>query len=84
MDISAWPTEVSDKYEAVRLLGKGSFGSVTLAKSLTGSDEDLVAIKVVGFRKETTRAADRQYARREIDILREIDHPNIVKMLDSW
>jgi aurora kinase len=75
---SQWPDEVLEQYEAVRFLGKGRFGSVVLAKSKR--DNELVAIKQVGAKTNTQT----HYAHREMYILRELNHPNIMKLLDSW
>lgn len=72
-----WPQEVKDIYEPVRVLGKGGFASVTLAKHKT--TKDLVAMKLVDGTSD-----DRAYAQREVDILRELNHPCIMKVIDSW
>jgi serine/threonine protein kinase len=92
-----WPAEVRKLYEPVRILGVGGFASVALARlkqpSPTSQEGDerkkqqeeqpkLVAIKIAGS-KYVTRA-DIGYAHREIDILKEIHHPNIMKLIDYW
>lgn len=41
---SEWSKEISDKYAPIRILGKGGFASVTLARRK--DSEELVAIKV--------------------------------------
>ena len=78
-----WPPEVTEKYEPIRRLGKGGFATVLLARQkATDKEEVLVAIKVVG-----SQAASQQehgYAHREIDILQELQHPNIMKVYDFW
>jgi serine/threonine protein kinase len=74
-----WPKEVSDNFDPVRVLGKGGFASVILARDKTNS-KALVAMKIVGGDDSFQRA----YAHREMDILRELDHPNIMKVLNSW
>lgn len=73
-----WPDEVVKQYEAVRPLGQGGFGSVTLAKHKTTGD--MVAMKIV------VSATKQQlgYCNRELDILREISHPHIMKLLQHW
>jgi serine/threonine protein kinase len=78
-----WPKEVFDKYKPVRPLGKGGFATVFLAKRKSTSKEngdELVAIKQVqaGTNTET------HYAHREIYILKEINHPNIMSLIESW
>ena len=78
-----WPKEVVGRYNPVRHLGKGAFATVMLAKrkaSEGGNDEELVAIKMVKVKtnKET------QYAHRVMQILQELNHPSIVKLIESW
>lgn len=61
-------------YDMGQVLGNGSFGVVTEARCLeTG---DLVAIKKV--------LQDPRYKNRELDIMKELNHPNIVKLLDYF
>ena len=89
---SQWPQQVVDQYEPVRILGKGGFGSVILAKKkvtentenneVQQQQQQLVAMKVVGS-KDSSKT-DHGYAHREVDILRELSHPNIMKVLDFW
>jgi serine/threonine protein kinase len=81
---SQWPKDLSDTYEPVRDLGSGAFGSVVLARSKQddGASSKFVAVKVVG--SATYDMKDIEYAHREIDILKELDHPNIVKLLKYW
>ena len=79
-----WPAEVSKHYEPIRILGVGGFASVTLAKKKepTATDEKLVAMKICGNKDATRR--DLSYAHREIDILKEIKHANIMRIIDFW
>lgn len=79
-----WPAEVSEEYEPMRILGVGGFASVTLAKKKkpTATDEKLVAMKICG-NKDATRS-DLSYAHREIEILKEIKHENIMRIIDFW
>lgn len=61
-------------YDMGQVLGNGSFGVVTGARCLeTG---DLVAIKKV--------LQDPRYKNRELDIMKELHHPNIVSLLDYF
>ena len=76
-----WPPEVTAMYDPIRNLGKGGFASVVLARSKNSSGE-LVAMKVVGSRNAS--AQEYGYAHREIDILGELQHPNIMKLIDFW
>ena len=62
--------------DKLTLIGEGTYGSVFLAKSPTGQ---LVALKKI--RKEKKEGFPIT-AIREIKILKRVDHPNIVKLLD--
>jgi serine/threonine protein kinase len=78
---SQWPPEVGEIYDSVRELGRGGFASVMLARkkaaATNGQEKDgLVAMKVVGGKYPTRQEVG--YAHREIDILRELRHPNYV------
>jgi serine/threonine protein kinase len=80
-----WPPEVGDIYDCVRELGRGGFASVMLARkknAAVGEKDRFVAMKVVGG-KDATRL-EVGYAHREIDILREITHPNIMYLVQHW
>eukprot|EP00571_Detonula_confervacea_P009793 CAMPEP_0172299316 /NCGR_PEP_ID=MMETSP1058-20130122/1672_1 /TAXON_ID=83371 /ORGANISM="Detonula confervacea, Strain CCMP 353" /LENGTH=446 /DNA_ID=CAMNT_0013008743 /DNA_START=197 /DNA_END=1537 /DNA_ORIENTATION=- len=77
-----WPEEIIDLYSPVRVIGKGGFASVWMAKKKKKSsseDEDHVAVKVM---------RDDGYATREIAILSELttkySHPNIVRLLHNF
>jgi serine/threonine protein kinase len=88
-----WPKEVQEKYAPVRILGKGGFATVFLAKrksqavegvdageNKTKEHNELVAIKLVKAKTHT----ETNYAHREIYILRELNHPNIMKLIECW
>ena len=81
---SEWPKEISDAYSPVRVIGKGGFASVWMAKKKSGAtsvdnnnnDDDHVAVKLM---------KDDGYAEREIAILSELSmdypHPNIIRWI---
>ena len=87
-----WPKEVFEKYEPVRVLGKGGFATVYLAKRKSQAvkgveavekehqEHELVAIKLVKAKTHTQT----NYVQREICILQELNHPHIVKLIESW
>jgi serine/threonine protein kinase len=82
---SQWPSEVGEIYVPVRELGRGGFASVLLARkknAAVGEKDRFVAIKVVG--KEDATRLEVGYAHREIDILREVTHPNIMYLVEYW
>eukprot|EP00284_Hemiselmis_tepida_P004370 CAMPEP_0174949402 /NCGR_PEP_ID=MMETSP1355-20121228/91456_1 /TAXON_ID=464990 /ORGANISM="Hemiselmis tepida, Strain CCMP443" /LENGTH=168 /DNA_ID=CAMNT_0016196963 /DNA_START=54 /DNA_END=557 /DNA_ORIENTATION=- len=70
--------ELPDKYEFVRALGKGAYGFVCLFKIASQGDRE-VAIKKVKIQEEMTEAR-RVY--REIKILQNMDHPNVLKIVE--
>jgi serine/threonine protein kinase len=72
-----WPPEVQEQYEPIRVLGRGGFALVVLAKNKTTKNH--VAIKVVGGSKMNL-----DYAHRELEVLAHVIHHNIMKVVDSW
>jgi len=91
-----WPFVIKEKYDPIRVLGTGGFASVVLARDKTSEDKkNKAAIKVVGgihddgskqsaaeIKQERDKAV--LYARREIEILKNLQHPGINQLLDSW
>ncbi|XP_018564380.1 serine/threonine-protein kinase fused [Anoplophora glabripennis] len=69
-----------DKYEVIGTLGEGSFGRVYKAKQV--SDSSLVALKVISKRGRSSK--ELKGFRRECEIQRDLHHPNIIQMLDSF
>lgn len=71
--------QLNATYRVSKMLGKGSFAEVRLANRI--SDDKLVAIK--SFRNNTQSPQQTsRVIQNEIKILKSIDHPNIVKLLD--
>ncbi|KAL3790144.1 hypothetical protein HJC23_009581 [Cyclotella cryptica] len=75
-----WPNEVLQKYTPIRVLGRGGFGCVYMAKVKNAKPDSPshVAIKVVG---------SDGYAEREATILSELmkySHPNIIKLFGRF
>ncbi|KAK6138707.1 hypothetical protein DH2020_027550 [Rehmannia glutinosa] len=70
---------ILDKYHLGRLLGRGSFAKVYLARLLENSDSD-VAIKVID-KAATVDAAMEPRIIREVSAMRRLhQHPNILKL----
>jgi serine/threonine-protein kinase len=67
-------------YQILRELGRGNMGLVYQARRL--SDESIVALKTVLPAVQPTPAVLKRFL-REVDILRGLDHPAIVRFLDS-
>ena len=70
--------KVTDKYQVVGELGKGAFGVVDKVQSI--KDGKQYAMKTVTFGNGTKRAE----FEKEIDILRGLHHPNIVRMVETF
>jgi len=81
---SEWPPEAEEMYERVEVLGRGSFGTVWMAHRISESknalDDEFVAIKNIEIKEEKSRV----YAQREISILKEISHPNVIRLIRAF
>ena len=70
----------SEKYDAIRVLGEGSFGKVYLMRDKVR--RALVCVKVIKIRNIPKK--EREATRMEVDLLRRLNHPNIVRYQDSF
>ena len=61
-------------FNALEVLGSGSFGIVYKAQCL--ETKEIVAIKKV--------LQDKRYKNRELQIMKEVDHPNVIKLKQSF
>ncbi|XP_046965281.1 serine/threonine-protein kinase fused [Vanessa cardui] len=69
-----------ESYNVISFVGEGSFGRVFKAKH---KDTDaVVALKVI--RKKGRSSKDLKNLRQECDIQRQLNHPNIIRMIDSF
>ncbi|EED20439.1 calcium/calmodulin-dependent protein kinase, putative [Talaromyces stipitatus ATCC 10500] len=68
-----------DRYILIEKMGDGAFSNVYRAKDTQGRMEE-VAIKVV--RKFEMNNNQRANILKEVQIMRQLDHPNIVKLVD--
>lgn len=69
---------IKDHYFFEKKLGSGGYGAVYLAKhKLTGSR---VAVKAM----QKGRISDYESFKNEINILMQLDHPNIIKLHETW
>lgn len=70
----------SDRFEAIKLLGSGSFGTATLVSDKYSSD--LYVIKKIPLSGVDEKA--RNNALREVSVLAKLDHPHICRYYGSW
>ncbi|XP_049866627.1 serine/threonine-protein kinase fused [Pectinophora gossypiella] len=69
-----------ESYVVLSFIGEGSFGRVFKAKHK--ETDAVVALKVI--RKKGRSSKDLKNLRQECDIQRQLDHPNIIRMIDSF
>uniref|UniRef100_A0AAY5KRP6 Cyclin-dependent kinase 7 n=1 Tax=Esox lucius TaxID=8010 RepID=A0AAY5KRP6_ESOLU len=69
------------RYEKLDFLGEGQFATVYKAKDKT--NDKIVAIKKVMFLRSVINGINRT-ALREIKLLQELSHPNIIGLLDAF
>ena len=73
-------SNIRDFYNFHRVLGSGGFGIVKLA-SLKSNPNKMIAVKMV----ERAKLRDKEYMLlRELDILKTLDHPNIIKFYEVF
>ncbi|KAF5023117.1 hypothetical protein F66182_4812 [Fusarium sp. NRRL 66182] len=68
-----------ERWELVDKMGDGAFSNVYRARDTTGSQGE-VAIKVV--RKYEMNSMQRSNILKEVQIMRQLDHPNIIKLVE--
>ncbi|XP_052750658.1 serine/threonine-protein kinase fused [Galleria mellonella] len=69
-----------ESYVVISFIGEGSFGRVFKAKHK--ETDAVVALKVI--RKKGRSSKDLKNLRQECDIQRQLKHPNIIRMIDSF
>ncbi|KAJ8650960.1 hypothetical protein MRB53_003983 [Persea americana] len=74
--IQGWVPLKADSYEKLEKIGQGTYSSVFRARDLdTGKIVALKKVRFDNFEPESVR-----FMAREIQILRRLDHPNVVKL----
>jgi serine/threonine protein kinase len=71
-------TEINEDYEFIREIGRGNYAKVFLGRCY--ETEEIVAIKVLPKRKVCETDRNLVATLNEIDVMRSINHPNIMKM----
>uniref|UniRef100_A0AAY4DGV6 non-specific serine/threonine protein kinase n=1 Tax=Denticeps clupeoides TaxID=299321 RepID=A0AAY4DGV6_9TELE len=69
-----------EKYEKVKKIGEGSFGKAVLVKSR--EDGRQYVIKEIGISRMSSK--ERQESRKEVAVLANMSHPNIVQYKESF
>jgi len=79
-----WPSEAEKMYDRIEVLGKGSFGLVWMcerkSKAVDENDDEFVAVKNIEIKEEKGKV----YAQREISILSELKHPNVIRLIRAF
>jgi calcium/calmodulin-dependent protein kinase I len=71
---------IKETYKIEGTLGKGSFATVKKAKNRATGER--FAVKVLSKKKMSEE--DKIAMQTEIDILKQVDHPNVVKLIDVF
>jgi serine/threonine protein kinase len=92
--ISSEVVRAGQKYEPVRFLGRGSFGTVILARIVEGGGEAASSAQIVGGHADlrvvkqidvpALDEAHRSQALRETELLKSLSHPNIIGYFESF
>ncbi|XP_064624629.1 serine/threonine-protein kinase Nek8-like [Lineus longissimus] len=69
-----------EKYEKIRVVGRGAYGTVYLCKRL--HDNKMVIIKQIPVEQMTKE--ERQAALNEVKVLSMLDHPNIIEYYENF
>ena len=69
-----------EKYEPIRVLGEGSFGKVYLMRDKV--QRKFLCVKVIKIKNIPKK--ERDATKMEVDLLRRLHHPNIVRYIDSF
>eukprot|EP00168_Porphyra_purpurea_P020822 TRINITY_DN892_c0_g1_i11.p1 TRINITY_DN892_c0_g1~~TRINITY_DN892_c0_g1_i11.p1 ORF type:complete len:398 (-),score=140.37 TRINITY_DN892_c0_g1_i11:593-1726(-) len=78
--VSASKSSIKDYYALVAVLGEGHFGRVLLAKDRRTFER--FAVKVI--RKSRTQMRSQLHIQRELEILRQVNHKNVVRLYDLF
>ena len=73
------PVSNADQYEMVRMLGRGVFGEVWLARKKTSGIEKAIKIVSQSAEKETSKRE-----RRALELIKNLRHPYLLATEDFW
>lgn len=69
-----------DRYDPIRVLGEGSFGKVYLMRDKV--KRTFACVKIIKIKNIPKK--EREATKVEVDLLRRLNHPNIVRYIDSF
>ena len=72
--------ELRDFYTMGKMLGAGAFGEVSLCTHIASGNERAVK----ALKKDNMNEADKEEFLNEVDVLKGLDHPNILKMFEYF
>ena len=76
---------VFDVYEKIEFLGKGAYGSVyKVIRKNSGTREIIRALKEISKESMNVNKENEEEIRNEIEVLKSIDHPNIMKIFEFF
>ena len=76
---------ISDVYEKVQFLGQGAFGSVyKVVRKNSGTREIIRALKEISKESMDVNEDNKEEIKNEIEVLKNIDHPNIMKIFEFF
>ncbi|MCF3108461.1 FHA domain-containing serine/threonine-protein kinase [Niabella sp. CC-SYL272] len=75
--------ELASKYDILKVVGHGGFSAVFKARSKEDPGH-VVALKQLDFVLENEDAKEYRDFKNEVEILKRLDHPNIVKIYDEY
>ena len=74
--------DIESEYKFMRVLGAGAFGEVKLAKHKESGA--LRAVKCLPRKELESSEKRRNMLLNEYNILKQIDHPNVIKIFEMW
>lgn len=69
-----------ERYDPIRIIGEGSFGKVYLMRDKV--NRKFVCVKVIKIKNIPKK--EREATKMEVDLLKRLHHPNIVRYVDSF
>ena len=75
----------TDVYERLQFLGEGAFGSVYKVKRKNAGTREIIrALKEISKESMNVNEDNKEEVRNEIEVLKNIDHPNIMKIFEFF